>query len=837
MIRLPGRVVNEQETPPGYGGRLLLARASIVWERLWRGLWGAVSVFVLFLALALFGVLPMLPGWLHALALAALLGWFLFLSWKGVRGVALPDDDDGRRRLERASGFRHRPLQTLEDRLEDGVGGDGTEALWREHRRRAAQAARRIRVGLPRPGIAARDPMAIRFAAALLAVIAVSTAWPDAGKRLHAALTPSFSGGAPIAEPVLEVWITPPAYTGEAPIFPNARDAGAGAPAGEDGEAPTVAAEPIRVPTGSALAARLANAPDGAELVLGALRTPFEQVDSGNASVAASIGESGRLAVESGGRVLGEWQVEAVPDRPPSIAFAGPPRATERKSLMIVYKADDDYGLDRVHAEIRRTYERGAVIGKEVETLELALPRPGATAAEAASYHDLTPHRWAGLPVAIRLGARDGIGQTAIGEDARITLPERTFRHPVARKVIAQRKRLTTEPERREEIAEALRDIALDPFAYRDATATFLALTAAHRRLAHEAGDNALDAVRDLLWDTALGIEDGNLSIAERNLRQAQQNLMDALARNASDEELERLMDELQRALGRFLQELAQEMQNRPDLQQALPFDPEQRLLDATDLQSLMEQIRNLMRSGARDAARQMLAALQNMLENLRAGRAQQMSPQAQAGNEAMRQLRELIERQRALMNRSFRQSQPSNARPPPQGSQRGAATQREIREALRQLREALRQMGMQPGQEGQGRAGRAFEEADRNMGDSARALDRNAPGDSVGPQGRAIDALQRAGQGLVEQMMQQAGERNGRGLNGEFRPLQLRRDPLGRYRPQNERGFDTRDMDIPDESAVERAQRILDELRHRAGQRYRPRLELDYIDRLLRRF
>ena len=835
MARLSGQDRSEERQPPRYGGKLLLARASMVWEQFWRGLWPALSVVALFLALALFGVLSLLPGWLHAVALAAFLFGAGFLLWNGLRRISVPDADAGRRRLERVNALPHRPLQTLQDNLAEGLGDADSEALWREHRRRVAASTRDIRAGIPSPEVAARDPMAFRFAAALLAVVAVSAAWPDAGKRLREAVTPTFSGGVAVPQPALEVWITPPAYTGEAPIFPRLPSAGAEPAGSEDSPLPAIAPA-IRVPAGSLLTARLANAPGKAELVLGVSRMPFERVDAGNASVEAPVEASGRLAVEIDGDVLADWRIEAIPDRPPTIAFAKPPQATERKALMLVYKSEDDYGLDRVRAEIRRTYERGTVMGKEVETIDLALPRPGAKAAEAASYHDLTPHRWAGLPVAIRLAARDGAGQTATSDDARLTLPERVFRHPVARQVIEQRKRLTTEPERRESIAQALQAIALHPAAYQDSIVTFLALTAAHRRLAHEPGDGALDSVRDLLWDTALGIEDGEVSIAERELRRAQQNLMEALARNAPDEELERLMDELQRALDRFLSELAQQLQNQPDRQQALPFDPTQRLLESTDLQRVLDQIRDLMRSGARDAARQMLAALQNLLENLRAGRPPQMSPQGQAGNEALNQLRELIERQRALMNRSFRQSQPSSGRPDSQNSQQGAATQRDIREALRRLREALRRMGMQPGQGAPGAPGRAFDEAERNMGDSANALDRNAPGDSVGPQGRAIDALQRAGRGIVQQMMQQMGQGPGIGLNREFQPLQLRRDPLGRFMP-NEMGIDTRDVEIPDESAVERAQRILEELRHRAGQRHRPQPELDYIDRLLRRF
>ena len=95
MTRLGAGSGSKREQPPRYGGKLLVARASMVWEQLWRGLWPALSVIVLFLALALFGVLPVLPGWLHALVLAALLGAFLVLAWTGMRGVAVPAPQAG----------------------------------------------------------------------------------------------------------------------------------------------------------------------------------------------------------------------------------------------------------------------------------------------------------------------------------------------------------------------------------------------------------------------------------------------------------------------------------------------------------------------------------------------------------------------------------------------------------------------------------------------------------------------------------------------------------------------------------------------------------------------
>jgi hypothetical protein len=63
-----------------------------------------------------------------------------------------------------------------------------------------------------------------------------------------------------------------------------------------------------------------------------------------------------------------------------------------------------------------------------------------------------------------------------------------------------------------------------------------------------------------------------------------------------------------------------------------------------------------------------------------------------------------------------------------------------------------------------------------------------------------------------------------------------IERDPLGR--PMSNNGtFDQGDVKIPDQNTLQKAREILDELRRRAGERYRPEIELDYIERLLKRF
>jgi hypothetical protein len=61
-------------------------------------------------------------------------------------------------------------------------------------------------------------------------------------------------------------------------------------------------------------------------------------------------------------------------------------------------------------------------------------------------------------------------------------------------------------------------------------------------------------------------------------------------------------------------------------------------------------------------------------------------------------------------------------------------------------------------------------------------------------------------------------------------------RDPFGR--PLSSNGtYDQGDVAIPDDSVLQKSRQILDELRRRAGERSRPTIELDYIDRLLRQF
>ncbi|WP_191062143.1 DUF4175 family protein, partial [Geminicoccus harenae] len=63
-----------------------------------------------------------------------------------------------------------------------------------------------------------------------------------------------------------------------------------------------------------------------------------------------------------------------------------------------------------------------------------------------------------------------------------------------------------------------------------------------------------------------------------------------------------------------------------------------------------------------------------------------------------------------------------------------------------------------------------------------------------------------------------------------------MQRDPFGRQ-PEGMGGVDTESTSVPDEAALGRARAVLEELYRRSGDPDRPRMELDYYDRLLERF
>ena len=123
-------------------------------------------------------------------------------------------------------------------------------------------------------------------------------------------------------------------------------------------------------------------------------------------------------------------------------------------------------------------------------------------------------------------------------------------------------------------------------------------------------------------------------------------------------------------------------------------------------------------------------------------------------------------------------------------------------------------------------------------MGDAEGQLGQGNADGAVDAQGRALEALRRGAQSLAQQMQQGQGQGPGPGQPGRTGQARANNDtdPLGRPLRGRDYGDDVT-VKVPGEIDVQRARRILEELRKRFADPLRPQLELDYIERLLKDF
>src|SRR6195952_2956896 len=163
--------------------RVALARGVLAIERLLPRLWPAVGFLGFYLALALTGIFAFIPWPIQALLLAATITTSALSLYDGFEDFAWPRSIDAARRLERDSGLSHRPISERDDVL---VGNDPVaRALWELHRARTLP--QKFRIGLPRTGIAARDPQGLRWYLLIAVAVGLVIARGDTGARLVSA--------------------------------------------------------------------------------------------------------------------------------------------------------------------------------------------------------------------------------------------------------------------------------------------------------------------------------------------------------------------------------------------------------------------------------------------------------------------------------------------------------------------------------------------------------------------------------------------------------------------------------------------------------------------------
>ncbi|MBC8130757.1 MAG: DUF4175 family protein, partial [Rhizobiaceae bacterium] len=221
------------------------AGLALILERVWPTLFASSAIVAVFFVLSWFGIFAASPWPVRVALLAGLCGGIGIVLWRA-RAVRLPSVAEIDQRIEAESRLDHQPLQAQVDRPTNT--DPFAAALWREHQRRMAERLKNLSGGAPRTRTERLDPLGLRALLAMLLVTGFAFSYGSGGGRVSDAFVMSEAAVAVSAR--VDAWVTPPSYTGRAPIFLT--DA---AVAGE-------ARGPVEVPEGSVLSVRVSDGSD-----------------------------------------------------------------------------------------------------------------------------------------------------------------------------------------------------------------------------------------------------------------------------------------------------------------------------------------------------------------------------------------------------------------------------------------------------------------------------------------------------------------------------------------------------------------------------------------------
>ena len=852
---------------------------------LWKAWWPFIALTSVFLGAVFVGVFERAPARIGALATLIFLVGVLIAFVRGIRRYTRPQRDEAIRVLDAQSELR--PLTSLADRParpdRSGV------TLWKAHEERLTDAARRLSV----PGFSSAwskvDPLRLRFVLPVLMVLAFALSWGNTYSRLSGAFDPDYGSLFGADSIRIEAWITPPEHTGRAPIFLK------------DDQTE------IRVPQGSVMTLRV-QAPSTPKLKLAAggksdVRK-FEATPDGAFETLATVEADSRISVRWWGERK-SWTVLTSPDAPPVAEFVELPVLGEGDRTEFSWQVRDDYGVAKLELAIR---PEGSLQTPDLVPIELGGISPRED--EDDSKLDLTRNRWAGARVEVRLMATDGAGQIGLSEPHMFKLPEKLLLQPLAKAIqdvrvtvlredapylepedyiadstqangyyLTASQRLTQAPAGVQRGAIMLEAVTYEAPRYFKDVLVYSGLTTARYALEASTSTDEAKATEPLLWSLALRAEYGSAADAYAALMAAKKALEDALRDGASEEEIARLVEAFKDAAQRYIaakmaEALANGLEPAPDNRDSAE-GPSGSGLGGQGFSDMLDALEDLTETGATDQARQLLADITNMLENLEfqqgegsgegfpglpgeggEGEEDENLPEEERElSETMRELSELLREQRELNDDTLAEQrgergeqgdaptgeigdsefgESEGALPDwMQNNEDGplADRQRELADRIEELAE--NQMGA--GEDGEeGGAGLLDEDTleaiERSQRRAGNALEDGNEGRAIRNQDQATRQLRELAEGLAGALDAARAERLGeQQATGDGAA-----DPFGNS--INGAVDDSNSVDIPDEAERQRAKDILDELRRRYDEAV-DEDEREYLERLLDRF
>lgn len=653
------------------------AQRVLWWERVWEPLRWPLLLVAFYVLACLARIPQSLPDWLHALLETGVLGTALWLTITGLRRVPPVSIPVADRRIEHDSKLACQPLLSLTDR--PAFAGNGEQsAIWSRHVERVTASLGTLRVGLPHPETSLHERLAL-IAVPLTIVVAAILGGTHTPSRLHAGLLPGVDDDS-IPLPTLQAWIDRPSYAPGAPIFLS-----------------TTGHNTLDVPQGAILNATITGA-HGKPALHGIASPEQNRLDAESWNSHGTLQQSGTISIVVRGRTLGSWRVKVEPDLPPTVTWDGKPGPQKDDwRTGLPWHVHQTYGVASLEAEINLPgLTRGRI-------LHVPIPLDGQPKdAKGVATPDLSSDPFAGMEVEGRLHAKSASGRESRSDIVKFQIAARKFTDPLARALVALRRRLMLGQERASKAAAELNLLTQTT----DERTILAVLGLEIASLQKDAPDGSAARVPGELWALALYLDDlrrdgPEIADAAAEVRAAQQDVQQQLdhMRDLGDKghtlpeqkELQRRTQALKDALNRRMQLLFSRAA------QSGIVMPQSGTSSADPFSDEMRRLQSEANQGHSDEALRRLQQMEDMAERMRQASpedlkalAEQMKAQAEARAQRAA-LHDLVHRETTLLDHTqSRLSAAQKAAAPPDDGSRPDVSQMSTADLLRQL-------GMQP--------------------------------------------------------------------------------------------------------------------------------------------
>ena len=870
------------------------AKAYLYWEQ-----YSPVfALAALFIALFLVGSFAGLWQWIgdpwRLIVLIAAIALLVRAFWRA-RRYRRPTESLAMRRIESDSEISHRPLDTLFDK--PALSEDG----WSEHYRKAEDSVGRLGHARLRPALGNVDKYYLRFITPVLLILALMVGTGDSFERLRHALTPGWIHGAWGDDVTFEAWIDPPEYTGRPPLYYKnaeslevpegselvARIIGTRSPTRLKlkSRSGTRHLALTRIGPESFEVRAIVDKPSQASWRIGQVRKIWEvqtipdETPEISFVRAPEADKRDRLAFAYS--VQDDYGVETL-------------------TLQLTLLQDDEAAPIQtrdievpIGAPIRKTDEKSSALnltrhewaGKKVSAVLIGKDGIGQEGKTEVVYFTV-PDKIFIEPLAKAIIENRSLIMSGTQEySAEPRLTSKQWRNRPWFDTREPEFRLERAPEPIQQASVLIDAITDRPEGFYQDPAVFMGLRSVSAKLHYARAHTELNGMPEELWNIAIRAEFGVLGSALQEMREAEAALRDGMARRAPQREIDALFDRYNEAVDRYREELMRqaildETGEEPDGGGGPGPD-----FNMDEIQALLDAIEEANRIGDTEGARRALAQLAELLENMEiqlsqgggGGGSPMPGDLTEEMREALEDLADILGDQRELRDQTSeaergeeqsgqesgeeqggeqsgsQEQQAGQGQPNENGGQarpgqrdRGQLSGEELADMQGRLLELLEDSDrFLPEEDADGEAGgsegdeegtgidpeMSLEDARRAMRRAEEALGRGDFGLAEEEQDEAIKALRDVGRALAEE----ANKERGRGGDDEDGNSESDGDPLGRNDGSGE--LDDSEADLESRDPAARSRELQNEIRRRASEQERRKEELEYLERLLKRF